>query len=267
MWSGRRRWGRGCACPREFLEERGPPRTLGGAGCAGPNGLRKLLGGDRLDTSRRPLQLTAAHLPQCPRPRWRSITHHRHHCAQLSTSLTRTDAGCLPPAYWPPGSPAGSLCWRGEPPGSGPRRAGHGRWKGGDAPSARAASLASSAACRSGQMPRWPRPWTPTLVGTRVPTPATRVPPSLPGGRIPAGHAPSWGQAAARCLRPPGPPRGNGAAAPSSALRAIDPSARPRSWRTCGPRHLRRRSAPDLVATQCGAASCRGQPSPSQVEG
>ena len=36
----------------EFLEGRGPPRTLGGAGCAGRNDLRKLLGGDRLDTSR-----------------------------------------------------------------------------------------------------------------------------------------------------------------------------------------------------------------------
>jgi hypothetical protein len=33
-----------------------------------------------------------------------------------------------------------------------------------------------------------------------------------------------------------GPPWGSGAAAPSGALRAIDPSARPRSWRTCGPR-------------------------------
>jgi hypothetical protein len=70
------------------------------------------------------------------------------------------------------------------------------------------------------------------------------------------------GASGAVCL-----PQGNGAAAPSSALRAIDPSARPRSWRTFGPRHLRRQSEPDLVATQCGAASCRGQPSPSQVEG
>lgn len=33
-------------------DERGPPRTLGGAGCAGRNGPSKLLGGDRLDTSR-----------------------------------------------------------------------------------------------------------------------------------------------------------------------------------------------------------------------
>jgi uncharacterized membrane protein YkvA (DUF1232 family) len=39
-----------------------------------------------------------------------------------------------------------------------------------------------------------------------------------------------------------GPPRGSGAAAPSGALRAIDSTARPRSWRTCGPRRLRRQS-------------------------
>ena len=39
------------------------------------------------------------------------------------------------------------------------------------------------------------------------------------------------------------------------ALRAIDPSACPRSWRTCGPRRLRRQSEPDLVATQGGATA------------
>ena len=53
-------------------------------------------------------------------------------------------------------------------------------------------------------------------------------------------------------LRPDGPPRGSGAAAPHGALRAIDSSACPRSWRTCGPRRLRRQSEPDLVATQGG---------------
>jgi len=46
-----------------------------------------------------------------------------------------------------------------------------------------------------------------------------------------------------------GPTRGSGADAPSGALRAIDSSARPRSWRTYGPRRLRRQSQPALVAT------------------
>jgi hypothetical protein len=46
------------------------------------------------------------------------------------------------------------------------------------------------------------------------------------------------------------PPRGSGAAAPAGALRAIDSTARPRSWRPCGPRRLRRQSKLDLVATQ-----------------
>jgi hypothetical protein len=37
---------------------------------------------------------------------------------------------------------------------------------------------------------------------------------------------------------------------PSGALGAIDASARPRSWRTCGPRRLRGQSMPALLATQ-----------------
>jgi hypothetical protein len=45
------------------------------------------------------------------------------------------------------------------------------------------------------------------------------------------------------------PPRGSGAPAPYGALRAIDSSARPRSWRTFGPRRLRRQSEPALVTT------------------
>jgi len=45
------------------------------------------------------------------------------------------------------------------------------------------------------------------------------------------------------------PPRGSGAAAPDGALRAADPSARPRSWRTCGPRRLRRHSQTGLITT------------------
>ena len=45
-------------------------------------------------------------------------------------------------------------------------------------------------------------------------------------------------------------PSGSRAARSQGALRAIDSSARPRSWRTCGPRRLRRQSQPALVATQ-----------------
>ena len=48
-------------------------------------------------------------------------------------------------------------------------------------------------------------------------------------------------------------PRGDGAAAPGGALRAIDSSARPRSWRTCGPRRLRRQFQSAAVATWRGA--------------
>jgi hypothetical protein len=50
---------------------------------------------------------------------------------------------------------------------------------------------------------------------------------------------------------------GSGAARPSGALRAIDASARPRSWRTCGPSRLRRQSQPALVATQGGTGEHR----------
>jgi hypothetical protein len=94
------------------------------------------------------------------------------------------------------------------------------------------------------QVPPWPRRSTPTLVGTLVPTPATRVPPRRPGAPFPLGM----------------PPRGSGVAAPGGALRAIDASARPRSWRTCGPRRLRRQSQPGLVATQ-GARAGPGRAS------
>jgi hypothetical protein len=52
-----------------------------------------------------------------------------------------------------------------------------------------------------------------------------------------------------------GPLRGSGAARPSCALRAIDSSACPRSWRTCGPRRLQRQSQPTLVATQSGRSA------------
>jgi hypothetical protein len=50
---------------------------------------------------------------------------------------------------------------------------------------------------------------------------------------------------------------GSGAAAPQGALRAIDPSARPRSWRTFGPRRLRRQSQ---ACPGCHRPWCRSVP-------
>jgi hypothetical protein len=48
----------------------------------------------------------------------------------------------------------------------------------------------------------------------------------------------------------PTAPRGSGVGAPSRVLRAIDSSARPRSWPAFGLRRLRRRWKPALIATQ-----------------
>jgi hypothetical protein len=55
-------------------------------------------------------------------------------------------------------------------------------------------------------------------------------------------------------------PRGSGAARPSGALRAIDSTAWPRSWRTCGPRRLRRQSqaCPHCHAAWYGATKAMG---------
>jgi hypothetical protein len=50
-------------------------------------------------------------------------------------------------------------------------------------------------------------------------------------------------------------PYGSGAAAPGGALRAIDSLACPRSWRTFGPRRLRRQSELGLAATQRDTAA------------
>jgi hypothetical protein len=52
-------------------------------------------------------------------------------------------------------------------------------------------------------------------------------------------------------------PRGSGASARQGALRAIDSFRRSRSWRTCGPRRLRRQSQRDLVTTYRGACASR----------
>jgi hypothetical protein len=126
--------------------------------------------------------------------------------------------------------------------------AGHGRGAIGMRVSARAASLVSFAAlpipprCHGGQAS------THTLVPALVPRRATGVPRS--SGRR-KDHR--WS-----C-----PPRGSGAAAPGGALRAIDSSARPCSWWTFGPHHLRRQSEPALVTTHGGADLGRlltGQP-------
>jgi hypothetical protein len=53
------------------------------------------------------------------------------------------------------------------------------------------------------------------------------------------------------------PPRGSGATAPQGALRAIDSTARLRSWRACGPRRLRQQSELALTALLHLARRCR----------
>ena len=55
-----------------------------------------------------------------------------------------------------------------------------------------------------------------------------------------------------------GPPQGSGAARPQGALRAIDSTACPHSWRTCGPRRLRRQSDADGIATERGCSVAEG---------
>jgi hypothetical protein len=115
----------------------------------------------------------------------------------------------------------------------GPRRAGHGQWQGGDAPSARAASLASSAALpvpapsvhRGRGVDPYVIPYVnpyviPYALGVRTPGFAGRAHQCWP--------VPLRGASQPQKPRLTGPPRGSGAAAPQGALRAIDSSARPR---------------------------------------
>jgi hypothetical protein len=88
-----------------------------------------------------------------------------------------------------------------------------------DAPSARAASLASSAALPVlARLPPWPRRLTPTSFPTSTPTSfPTRpgcVPPRRPEARSPL-VMPPRGASRPRFLRPTSPPRGSGAARPS----------------------------------------------------
>ena len=154
---------------------------------------------------------------------------------------------------------AAQVPWRSHSPLTacpGPRRAGHGRWQGGDAPSARAASLASSAAlplapgngpdpARLGGGDPYVNPYVnpyviPYALGVRTP--------HRPEAGSPVVRPPR-GASRPQNPRPTSPPRGSGADRPQGALRAIDSSACPRSWRTCGPRRLRRQSQPGLFAT------------------
>ena len=75
-------------------------------------------------------------------------------------------------------------------------------------------------------------------------------------------HARSpWVRSVWGCMPPSG---GSGAAAPGGALRAIDASAQPQSWRTCGPRRLQRQSQPALIAAQGDAAA---NPAPATTPG
>jgi hypothetical protein len=117
-----------------------------------------------------------------------------------------------------------------------------------DAPSARAASLASSAALSFRPGCPWPDALTPTSFPTSTPTsfPTRRggVPLASLAERISAGHCPSWGQSAAKTAADWPPYGGVVRTGRVDALRAIDSTACPRSWRTCGPRRLRRQSQP-----------------------
>jgi hypothetical protein len=144
------------------------------------------------------------------------------------------------------------------PPGTPP--AGHGRWQGADAPSARAASLASSAALPHppggsvypAQLGGGDPYGNPYVNAYGIPCAAGGVPlASVAEGVYPA-QCPFGGPVGRKNRGRLAPLRGSGAARPQGALRAIDPSACPRSWRTYGPRRLRRQSQPDLAATQGG---------------
>jgi hypothetical protein len=147
----------------------------------------------------------------------------------------------------------------------GPRLAGHGRWRGRDAPSARAASLASSAALPVPALAALGRGGLTYVIPYVNPyvilyAQGWRTPVSVVEGICP-GHAPR-GASRPQRPRPTGPPRGKGA------LRAIDSFRRSRSWRTCGPPRLRQAESGLVVANgggQSGAGSavqvgCRQRP-------
>ena len=145
----------------------------------------------------------------------------------------------LPPACWPPGSPKGSRCRRGAMhglPGITTRRprsvAGEGRAFGACCFAGKLRSPAGPAPVRLGQ-------------GGLIPAPIpVSTPAPIPAQASGAPH-PSLLTASVQLKTPLG-----GAV---RFARLIHP-ARPRSWRTCGPRRLRRQSQPVLVATQGGTA-------------
>jgi hypothetical protein len=86
--------------------------------------------------------------------------------------------------------------------------------------------------------------------GADQPVVAVRVRASVgrPGGSAEA----TWRRL--RAAESAGPLRGMERPGRVEALRAIDPSACPRSWRTFGPRRLRRQSQPELASTRRGMA-------------
>jgi hypothetical protein len=63
------------------------------------------------------------------------------------------------------------------------------------------------------------------------------------------------------------PLRGSGTARPSGALRAIDPTACPHSWRTFGPRRLRRQSQPSPGCHGVRPTPNPGPNSPNEPDG
>ena len=116
------------------------------------------------------------------------------------------------------------------------------------------------------------RPWPERLDPYVIPYVNLYVIPYALGVRTPgfAGQAhqcwsvPLRGASQPQKPRLTGPPRGSGASARQGALRAIDSFRRSRSWRTCGPRRLRRQSQPPLTITQGGAARWRPLPRPGR---
>jgi hypothetical protein len=157
----------------------------------------------------------AARGPSPPHQRWPVLV------------LTPPTVGCLPPAYWPPGLPEDSWCWRGELPGrqgrmsgtpplrSSPRH-GHSPLTACPEPRVPATAGGGEGTRLRRVLLRWqaPQPWRSqpgatvaeavdplrwTLRGTLRWT--LRRPPAYPSpGRsaVPTGHAPSWGQSAAK---------------------------------------------------------------------
>jgi hypothetical protein len=81
--------------------------------------------------------------------------------------------------------------------------------------------------------------------------------PSPTGRAVLTGHTPSWGQSAARTAADWPPSGGVERPRRKERFARLIHTARPRSWRTFGPRRLRRQSQPALVATECVAGSLR----------